>query len=169
MPAVLRGADGALGFFEDLELGRRFDIGSTSIDLALAIAFANIYDPFSFHTDEERARDSMFNGIIVSGLQTLAALHALSIRGGFLDERSIVCGAGIDELKFRAPVRPGDILELAAEVIELRPPRRETGHGIVRLQYWVRNQNKHIVMSFIDNHIVRSRACDPGCARGLTP
>jgi acyl dehydratase len=97
-----------------------------------------------------------FRGLIVSGLQTLSAIHALSIRGGFLDQASIICGAGIDELRFLQPVRPGDALTVTAKITELKRPRRPNGHGIARLQYWVNNQNMILVATFIDNHVIKS-------------
>src|SRR5690606_36103611 len=121
-----------------------------------SLAFAQIFDPFSFHIDEERAKSSMFGGVIVSGLQTLSAIHALSMRGGFLTEANIVCGAGIDELRFIRPVRPGDILSVVAEVIELKASPKASEYGIARLKYWTDNQNGDVVLTFIDNHVVRT-------------
>jgi acyl dehydratase len=152
---VLGGAGQSLGYFEDLEVGQHFDLGTTRISRASALAFANVFDPFYFHIDEEAAKWSMFGGLIVSGLQTISAIHALSIRGGFLCEERIVCGAGIDELRFLQPVRPDDSLTVIAEVKELKPSRRPKGHGIARLQYWINNQNDVLVMSFIDNHVIK--------------
>jgi acyl dehydratase len=153
---IVKYADRKLGYFDELEIGQSYSIGTTKITQESALAFANIFDPFFFHTDEEAAKNSIFGGLIVSGLQTLSAIHALSIRGGFLDEASIVCGAGIDELRFLQPVRPGDALTVTAKITELNPPRRSNGHGIARLQYWVNNQNDILVATFIDNHVVKS-------------
>jgi acyl dehydratase len=152
---VLEPADRQLGYFDELELGQAYKIGSTRISRASALAFANVFDPFYFHIDEDAAKRSMFGGLIVSGLQTLSAIHALSIRGGFLSEKNIVCGAGIDELRFMQPVRPDDSLAVTAKVIELKPPRRTGGHGVARLQYWVHNQNGVLVSTFIDNHVLK--------------
>jgi acyl dehydratase len=150
-------ADQKLGYFDELKVGQIYNIGTTKITRESALAFANIFDPFYFHIDEEAAKSSIFGGLIVSGLQTLSAIHALSIRGGFLDERNIVCGAGIDELRFLEPVRPGDALTVTAEIMELKPPRRTSGHGIARLQYWVNNQESVLVVTFIDSHVLKSK------------
>jgi acyl dehydratase len=152
---IVKSADQKLGYFDELKVGQAYEIGTTRITRESALAFANIFDPFYFHIDEEAAKSSIFGGLIVSGLQTLSAIHALSIRGGFLDPRSIVCGAGIDELRFREPVRPGDALTVTAEITDLKPPRRDNGHGIARLQYWVNNQDNVLVATFIDNHVVK--------------
>jgi acyl dehydratase len=154
---IVRSADQKLGYFDELKIGQVYDIGITRITRESALAFANIFDPFYFHVDEEAAKSSIFGGLIVSGLQTLSAIHALSIRGGFLDEKNVVCGAGIDELRFLQPVRPGDALTVIAKIAELKPPRRENGHGIARLQYWVNNQESILVTTFIDNHVLKSK------------
>lgn len=154
---IVKRADQTLGHFDELEIGQVYNIGTTRITRESALAFANVFDPFYFHIDEEAAKSSIFGGLIVSGLQTLSAIHALSIRGGFLDEKRIVCGAGIDELRFLQPVRPDDALTVTAKVTELKPPRRPNGHGIARLQYWVNNQDSTLVATFIDNHVIKSK------------
>lgn len=154
---VLAGANQNLGYFDDLVVGDRYEVGAITISREEALAFAQVYDPLSFHIDEEKARHSMFGGLIVSGLQSIAVVHALSVKGGFLDEDSIVCGAGIDELRFLRPIRPGDTLVVTAEVTELKPGRRDPGRGIARLQYWVKTQDEALAMTFIDNHVVRYR------------
>jgi acyl dehydratase len=161
MPAVLEGASQSLGYFDDLRVGDEFYIGRVSIGLQAALAFANIFDPFSFHVDEAAAKNTMFNGIIVSGLQTLSAVHALSIKGSFLREDSVVCGAGLDELRFVRPVRPNDVLNVSAAVQDLKAPRRERGTGIARLKYLVENQDQALVLTFIDNHVLRLRTENP--------
>jgi acyl dehydratase len=155
---IVQSANRKLGYFDELKVGQTYNIGTTKITRESALAFANIFDPFYFHIDEEAAKSSIFGGLIVSGLQTLSAIHALSIRGGFLDERNIVCGAGIDELRFLKPVRPGDALTVTAEIMELKPPRRTREHGVARLQYWVNNQENVLVATFIDNHVVKAES-----------
>jgi acyl dehydratase len=81
---VLAKADRRLGFYDELEVGDTYRLGSTRIGRASSLAFAKIFDPFYFHVDENAAKKSIFGGLIVSGLQTLSAIHALSIEGGFL-------------------------------------------------------------------------------------
>ncbi len=115
---------------------------------------------FIFHIDEDAAKRSIFGGLIVSGLQTLSAIHALSIRGGFLSEDRIVCGAGIDEVRFLQPVRPDDWLTVTAKIFELIPPRRPNGPGIARPQYRVNNRDEILVATFTDNHVIKLKNAD---------
>jgi acyl dehydratase len=132
---ILERASQKLGYFDELMIGRCYALGSTKITRASALAFAEIFDLFIFTSTKTPPKRSIFGELIVSGLQTLSAIHALSIRGGFLSEDSIVCGAGIDKLRFLQPVRPNDSLAVSAKISELKPPRRPDGRGIARLQY----------------------------------
>lgn len=157
-PEMIRQADSTLGDLSKLSLGQRFSIGATRITLEESLAFSRDFDPLSFHVDADRAEDTMFKGLIVSGLHTLSAIHALSIRGGFLREPAVVCSAGVDELRFHHPVRPGDVLSVTAEVIGLKPPRPPRDFGTARLRYAIANGEGLVVMTYIDNHVLRCSA-----------
>jgi acyl dehydratase len=153
-PEILAGASAAIGYLSEMTTGQRYTLGATRISLDAALEFSRALDPFSFHVDEEAAKSTMFGGLIVSGLHTLSAIHALSIRGGFLVEPCVVCGAGIDEIRFTQPVRPGDVLSAEAEVIELKQPKPGRKFGVARLKYLVTNDREQTVMTFIDNHVL---------------
>ncbi|MHC0054732.1 MaoC/PaaZ C-terminal domain-containing protein [Actibacterium sp. D379-3] len=152
---VLTVASDALGYFDTLTVGRRYAVGSTTISPADAIAFAEIYDPLGIHLSEAAATESIFGRIIVSGYQTLSTVHALRIKGGFLREEHVVCGAQVDALRFLKPVFPGDVLSVSAEIVDLKPPRRPGGFGIVGLLYEVRNQDGVLVLHSTDHHVLK--------------
>jgi len=154
-PAILQGPSEPLGYLSDLEIGHRYRIGKTVIPLDSALEFANALDPLSFHNDPEAAKQSLFGGLIVSGLQSLSVVHALSVLGGFLMEDRVICGAGIDELRFAKPIRPDEVLGVTAEVIELKQPRPGRDYGIARLKYSVTGPAGETVMTFIDNHVLK--------------
>lgn len=156
-PVILEGPSEPLGYLSELELGHQYRIGKTIISLNSALSFANVFDPFSFHNDPETAKGSMFGGLIVSGLQSLSVVHALSVLGGFLVEDPVICGAGIDELRFAQPIRPDEVLDISAEVIELKTPRVGRDYGIARLKYWIKNPKGETVMTFIDNHVLKDK------------
>lgn len=155
-PAILEGPSEPLGYLSELETGYRYRIGKTVIPLDSALEFADALDPFSFHNDPEAARQSIFGGLIVSGLQSISVVHALSVFGGFLPEDRVICGAGLDELRFAKPVRPDETLDVTAEVIELKQPRPGRDYGIARLRYAVSNPAGETVMTFIDNHVLKN-------------
>lgn len=155
-PTIIEGANEPLSYLSELEIGHQYHIGKTIIPLDSALAFANTFDPFSFHIDQEAAKNSMFGELIVSGLQSLTVIHTLSVVGGFLVEDPLICGAGIDELYFIKPIHPDEILDVTARVIETKPPRAGRDYGIARVKYWTKNPKGETVMTFIDNHVMRN-------------
>ncbi|MGX1098680.1 MaoC/PaaZ C-terminal domain-containing protein [Amorphus sp. MBR-141] len=159
LPITTEGT-GPLGFLEDIAAGERRRLGSTEMLPSAVKEFAQALDPFPFHLDEEFGRSSIFGGMIVSGLHTLAATHALAIRSGFLDARTVVGGAGLDDVRFSRPVYPGDMLTVDVEILEVRPPRRKP-FGIVRIAYEVCNGAGEAVLTFTDNQVVKSRQGAP--------
>jgi acyl dehydratase len=65
-------------------------------------------------------------------------------------------GLGVDELRWLAPVRPGVVLRIEGEVIELTPSRTKS-QGTVRVKWTVNNQNDEAVLTFIPTVIVPRR------------
>src|SRR6478736_9912583 len=96
-------------------------------------AFAAEYDPQPFHLDEGAARASYFGGLVASGWHT-AALTMKLLVGGDLKIVGGLIGLGAEELRWPRPVRPGDVLRVESEVLELRPSRSRPDRGIVRMR-----------------------------------
>ncbi len=83
------------------------------------VQFARQWDPQPFHVDAERARESMFGGLVASGWHTGAIAMRLLVDG--LLSRSASQGSpGLDHLRFRRPVRPGDQIRFELEVQQIR-------------------------------------------------
>lgn len=143
-------------WFEDFEVGQRFVSQGVTITEASIIDFATRYDPQRFHVDREAAAKTHFGGLIASGFQTLGLSFRMFFELGVIRESGI--GApGIEELRWTAPVRPGDTLYTEAEVIEVRPSRSKTDRGTVRLLYTARNHRGETVMTLIVPQIVARR------------
>ena len=133
-------------YFEDFTVGERFRSRGVTFTESSIIDFAFKYDPQSFHMDTEAAAESPFGGLIASGFQTLAQTFRVWLDEGVLAKCSI--GApGIDELRWLAPVRPGDTLHMRAEVVEIRPSSSKADRGIVRIAYAAVNQRGETVMT----------------------
>ena len=143
-------------WFEDFEVGQRFVSQGVTFTEASIIDFATRYDPQRFHIDREAAAGTPFGGIVASGFQTLALSFRMFFQLGVIRESGI--GApGIEDLKWLAPVRPGDTVHTEIEVIELRPSRSKTDRGVVRQRYTARNQRGETVMTLIVPQIVSRR------------
>jgi acyl dehydratase len=143
-------------YFEDYVPGLSFDCGSFTLDQAEIIAFGEEYDPQPFHVDPEAAKDGPFGGIIASGWQTTSMMMR-KVVGGFLSAESSLGAAGVDEIRWPRPVRPGDTLDVRAAVLEARRSRSKPDRGIVRSRLEVTNQDGGIVMTVIATNFVLAR------------
>ena len=144
-------------YFEDFERGERFESAPFTVSEALIVEFGRLYDTQAFHTDAEAARDSIYGGLIASGLQTIALTFKLFLETGVLAAASLG-SPGLDEIRWKTPVRPGDTLRVVTEVIETRASTSKPDRGIVRLLYRTVNQRGETVMTMIGNQLLRRRA-----------
>lgn len=110
--------------------------------------FALTYDPQPFHIDAQAAAESPYGGLIASGFQTLSLCFRMIVQSGIFQAASMG-GPGIDELRFLAPVRPGDTITPSAEIIEVKPSRSKPDRGVLRIQFRGYNQHRDEVISFI--------------------
>ena len=140
-------------WFEEFEVGQRFVSQGVTVTEASIIDFASRYDPQRFHVDVEAAARTHFGGLVASGFQTLGLSFRKFFELGVIRESGI--GApGVEELRWTAPVRPGDTLHTEAEVLEVRPSRSRPDRGIVRLRYTALNQRGETVMVMVVPQIV---------------
>lgn len=143
-------------FLDDLTPGQRFTSPGLTLTEAEIIDFAWRYDPQPFHLDANTAANSPYGGLIASGFQSLAICFRLFIQSGVLAESSMG-SPGIDELRWLAPVRPGDTLHSEIEVLEVRPSSSKPDRGMARLKYQAVNQRGEAVLSFIVIHLLRRK------------
>ena len=143
-------------WFEDFEAGQRFVSQGVTLTEASIIDFAIRYDPQRFHIDREAAAQTPFGGLVASGFQTLGLSFRMFFELGVIRESGI--GApGIEDLKWLAPVRPGDTVHTEVEVVELRPSRSKADRGTVRMRYAAVNQHGETVMTMIVPQFVSRR------------
>ncbi len=145
-------------YLEDFKVGDRFSTGAVTLSEADIIDFARRYDPQPFHVDPERARASLYGGLIASGMQTIALSLRLFLDTGVLAACSL--GSPGCEVQWKRPVRPGDTLRVIAEVIEVRPSSSRLDRGILKLVYTTLNQRDETVITMIGNQLVRRRPPD---------
>ncbi len=122
-------------FFEDFTVGRVFDLGSIQVDGEEMVAFARRYDPQWYHVDAERAAGSTWGGLIASGFFT-ASLCMKLYAENLLDRAAADTSPGMDELRWLAAVRAGDVLSLELTVEDAQPSSRSPELGTVSLR-WV--------------------------------
>jgi acyl dehydratase len=143
-------------WFNEFHVGDRFETRGITLTDSQIVDFALTYDPQHMHVDATAAEAGPFGGLIASGFQTLALSFRLFYDLGLVVESNIV-GPGMDEVRWTAPVKPGDTIRTAVEVIEARESRSKPDRGTVRFQFTVLNQRDETVMTYLAITIIRKR------------
>lgn len=140
-------------YLEDFTVGQTFGSGRLRIDEEQITRFASEFDPQPFHLDDKAARDTIFRGLAASGWHTAALTMRLLVEGELKPAGGLV-GAGIDELRWPRPVRPGDELRVESEVLEVRPSKSRPEQGMIKVQTTTLNESGEAVQIFVGNLVV---------------
>ena len=101
---------------DDLHVGQRFVSDAHGLNEKQVIAFASQFDPQLFHLDDEAAKATLFGGLAASGWHTAAITMRLLVGGVPIAGGIVGVGGEISRPK---PARPGDVLRVESEVIEI--------------------------------------------------
>jgi len=146
-------------WFEDYREGETIAFGNRTVTAEEIIAFAREYDPQSFHLSEEGGRATPYGGLIASGWHTAALTMRMLV--DHVLTRHGLGSPGLDELRWLAPVRPGDTLRCQVTVLETRRSRSKPDRGIVRQRVEAFNQRGEQVLSWTAVGLVRCRTPAP--------
>jgi acyl dehydratase len=141
--------------YDDLKVGDRFQSEPLHVKENELIEFAHKFDPQMFHLNRKTAERTIFKGLIASGWHTAAMTMRLFVRTLNFAEGAI--GLGVDELRWPNTVRPGDVLRVETEIVDLRPSRSKPNYGIVRLRNVTTNQRGEIVQSMVASAMIPRR------------
>jgi acyl dehydratase len=144
-------------YFEDLELGAETYYGSYKVTREEVLEFAYKYDPQPFHISDEAAAKTHFGRIAASGWHTAAMTMAVIARYVVRHEQAGLGSPGIDDLRWRKPVYPGDTLHVRGTLVEKTPSRSRPNMGSFRTDTVVTNQDDQPVMSFTSIVLIRRR------------
>jgi len=144
-------------YLEDLAPGQVYGgAGRTKVTAESIVAFARDFDPQDFHLGEERARRTAFKGLAASGWHTAALTMRLTVDSDFTPAGGIL-GAGVEQLSWPRPVRPGDELRVQTEVLEVRPSKSKPDQGIAKVRVTTLNQKNETVQEFVAVLVVPKR------------
>ena len=138
---------------DDLQPGQVFGSGTLTMDAEMIRRFAAEFDPQAFHLDDEAARHTLFRGLAASGWHTAALTMRLLVDGALPFAGGLI-GAGMDELRWPLPVRPGDALHLHIEVLEVRPSQSRPDRGMAKLRVTTLNARDEAVQVVVANLVV---------------
>lgn len=142
-------------YYEDLEEGDAFELESETLTAAEIISFAEQWDPQPFHLDEEAEVETLFDGLVASGLHVLCLGSRMAIDAVF-SETANMGGKGIDEIQFSQPVEPDDTLSGTVRVREKRSSA-SSSRGDVVFVLSLTNQHDEQVFSATFHNVVRRR------------
>jgi acyl dehydratase len=132
--------------WEDFQVGQVVEVGPVTVSEAEIVEFALRFDPQPFHVDAEAAKQSPFGGLIASGWHTTALFMGMFVRAVLLDSASLG-SPGVDEVRWTAPVRPGDTLTGRSTVTGVQPSAKDPRRGTVFTTNEVFNQGGALVMT----------------------
>jgi acyl dehydratase len=144
-------------YFEDLQVGAETQFGSYEVTRDEVLEFARKYDPQPFHLSDEEAAKTHFGRLAASGWHTTAMTMAVIARYAVQHEQAGLGSPGIDELRWKKPVYPGDTLHVGGEILETTPSRSRPEMGSFRTKTTVTNQDGDIVMTFVSIVLIRRR------------
>ncbi len=144
-------------YFEDLEVGAETEFGSYAVTREEMVEFARKYDPQPFHLSDEEASKTHFGKIAASGWHTASMTMAVIARYVVAHEQAGLGSPGIDELRWKKPVYPGDTLHVHGQIVEKTPSRSKPDMGSFRTHTTVTNQDGIIVMTFTSIVLIRRR------------
>jgi acyl dehydratase len=143
-------------YFEDFYVGQTFhSVGSAKVSAEEIKEFGQKYDPQPFHLDEAAGEGSFFKGLAASGWLTAAIVmrlrvQSIKVAGGMI-------GAGVEEMRWTEPVRPGDTIRTEIEVVGVRHSSSRKDFGIVRTRTLAYNQRDQVVMRSTVNFLAPVR------------
>jgi acyl dehydratase len=143
-------------YWEDFHVGDVTELGPVTVTEEEIVAFASRFDPQPFHVDPEAARESPFGGLIASGWHTAALYMGMFVRG-VLEGTASLGSPGVEELRWTAPVRPGDTLRGRATITDVTPSSTSPGRGTIFGSHEVVNQDGIVVMRFTSRGFIARR------------
>lgn len=149
----VRGAERVVGdphplrrYLDELSVGDSVVAGPRVVTREDIARFADLTgDTYYLHTDEEAARShSAFGGIIAHGYLVMSLAAGMFITP---EPGPVLANYGIEDLRFLAPVRPGDALTVTLTAKQITP-RPGGDSGKVRWDVDVRNQAGRPVLHY---------------------
>ncbi len=148
-------------YFEDLQPGDTFASPPRTVSAEEIIAFAREFDPQPFHLDPEAARSSFFGGLVASGWHT-AALTMRNFVDSGIDLAGGIIGAGMEELRWPAPLPAGDTIRTRITIERVRPSQSRPQLGIVTFRVETLRSDGKAVQEMTGNLIVPRRTDSGG-------
>ena len=147
-------------FYEDIEVGAKSAFGHYEVTRDEVTQFASRYDPQPFHLDDEAAAKTHFGRLSASGWHTCSMTMAMMVENMKGEQSAGLGSPGVDQLRWKKPVYPGDTLRCETEVIEKRRSASRPEMGIFKSHIRTFNQHGEVVLEMVSNGLIRTRDPD---------
>ena len=134
----------------ETRLSKPLNVGEDDI-----IVFAKQFDPQPFHIDPEAANETQFEGLIASGVHSIALWRKLDDQ--INKDIAFICGVEFDKVRMLNPLRPSDRIHLHSEIKSLKRSRTKVDRGYVKIFYKLFNQNDQVVLALSCTSLVKCR------------
>lgn len=149
-------------YFEDLEIGSTQKYGHYEVTREEVMEFAGKYDPQAFHLDDDAAAATHFGRLSASGWHTCAMTMAMMVENMKVHKQAGLGSPGVDQLRWKKPVYPGDTLRVETTLLEKRRSKSRPDMGIFKSSGRTINQDGDVVLEMISNGLIKVR--DPDAA-----
>jgi acyl dehydratase len=105
--------------FEDFKVGDIMEFAPLAITAADIKSFAARFDPQPVYLDEAASQNTIVDGLTASGLH-IVCMHMRLFADGILRDSTSMGSPGVEEIRYLAPVRPGDSLTLRVAITGAR-------------------------------------------------
>lgn len=143
-------------YYEDLDVGDVHELGTYRVTKDELTTFAEQYDPQSIHIDEQAAQESIHGGLIASGWYTASVCMRLLV-DELLRDAASMGSFGLDELRWRTPVRAGDTISAHNEVTGKKASSSRDDRGYVENDLTASNQDGEEVVFWRATNIFGKR------------
>ncbi len=151
---------------EDIEVGKTIAVGHKVLTKEEIIAYGRAFDPQPMHVDEEAAKATLVGGLCASGWHTCAIMMRL-LCDGLISRMAGLGSPGVDEVRWKKPVRPGDLLSLRYTAREKRVLASRPDVGVTNVLVELVDGKGDVPCTWITNQLTRMRhpAAAPGADR----
>lgn len=144
-------------YYEDLEVGSTQKYGHYEVTREEVLEFAGKYDPQAFHLDDDAAAATHFGRLSASGWHTCSMTMAMMVANMKVNKQAGLGSPGVDQLRWKTPVYPGDTLRVETTLIEKRRSKSRPEMGIFKSTQQTINQHDQVVLEMTSNGLIRVR------------
>ena len=144
-------------YFEDFHEGQEIDLGIRTVTEEEIIDFATRFDPQPFHVDRDAAAQSIYGGVIASGWHTCSMMMRMVV-DGLMAKSSSMGSPGLDGVRWLAPVRAGDSLNVRYRTVRVKASNSKPDRGVVWSKWVAINQHGETVCTVEGMGMFRRRS-----------